>query len=100
MMTPLYPEHGDKLENYQTITIQPPGMEPMIVLDRYLNGDCVYLGPAGCTIYGKAPYVCRQFDCRKTFLNSTRPGRKKAIKEGSMTKEIFDRGRELVGTLK
>lgn len=27
------------------------------------NGDCIYLGPHGCTIHGHQPAVCRAFDC-------------------------------------
>jgi Fe-S-cluster containining protein len=32
-------------------------------VDRTEDGDCVYLGPQGCTIWGKHPAVCRAFDC-------------------------------------
>lgn len=27
------------------------------------NGECTYLGPGGCTIWGRQPYMCRQFSC-------------------------------------
>lgn len=33
------------------------------LLDRKPNGDCVYLGETGCTIWGRHPEVCRVFDC-------------------------------------
>ena len=31
------------------------------------NGDCIYLGETGCTIYDKAPQICRSFDCAALF---------------------------------
>lgn len=34
------------------------------VLAHKLNGDCVYLGPGGCSIYDRRPILCRAFDCR------------------------------------
>ena len=65
-------------------------------LPRRDNGDCVFLGPGGCTIHGHAPHVCKRFDCRELFLRSDRKGRKKAIKEKKLPKELFERGRELL----
>lgn len=65
-------------------------------LQRRANGDCVFLGPDGCTIHGRAPHVCKRFDCRELFLRSDRKGRKKAVKEGKLPKSLFDRGRELL----
>lgn len=35
----------------------------MLVLDHKENGDCIYLGEAGCEIYGRHPTLCRAFDC-------------------------------------
>ena len=29
------------------------------------NGECFYLGDAGCTIHDRAPRACRTFDCRR-----------------------------------
>lgn len=33
------------------------------------NGDCYYLGPAGCSIYDERPEACRRFDCRDYLDN-------------------------------
>ncbi len=33
------------------------------MLDHKPNGDCVYLGPDGCTIWERHPTVCKVFDC-------------------------------------
>ncbi len=32
-------------------------------LKRKPDGDCIYLGANGCTIWGRHPAVCRAFDC-------------------------------------
>jgi Fe-S-cluster containining protein len=37
------------------------------VLNNKPNGECTHLGPEGCTIYEKRPFVCRTYDCRKQF---------------------------------
>lgn len=95
-MTPILPEKGDNAFEYKTALCFTPGKEAYLILDRLPNGDCVYLGPDGCTIHDRAPWACRDFDCRAVFKNSDRVGRKIAIKRGDMTKEIFERGRELL----
>lgn len=97
MMTPLHPEHGDDIGSYQTALWVKAGQEPMIILDRLPNGDCVYLGENGCTIHERAPRACRMFDCREMFKNSDRLGRRLAVKRGEVAPEIFRRGRELLG---
>jgi Fe-S-cluster containining protein len=40
-----------------------PNHEGITVLNKRENGDCVYLGPQGCTIWGRHPKICRVFDC-------------------------------------
>jgi hypothetical protein len=96
-MTPILPEKGDDPSQYQTATCYTPGKAPYMILDRHDNGDCIYLGELGCKIWDRAPWTCKNFDCRDVFKNSDRIGRKIAIKRGDMSKEIFDRGRELLG---
>lgn len=65
-------------------------------LMRKPNGDCVYLGEEGCTIHGRAPHACQRFDCRDLITKMGRDARRLAIKEGSLPKELFDRGREML----
>lgn len=61
----LYPERDD-LGSYLTeVKVYPRTGRPSIVLRHAANGDCVYLGPDGCTIRDRRPYACRVFDCRK-----------------------------------
>jgi len=64
-------------------------------LQQKANGDCVYLGPSGCSIWARAPAMCRTFDCRKFFLRFNRAARRR-MKDG---KDIFDAGRARLGSL-
>lgn len=55
----------DDPDQYQTTAaISALNGEPGIALVQRANGDCIYLGDAGCTIYDRAPVLCRSFDCR------------------------------------
>jgi Fe-S-cluster containining protein len=54
----LYPEHGDDVSQYKTRVIW--GRR---ALRAKANGDCIYLGPKGCTIWRQRPIICREFDC-------------------------------------
>ena len=99
LMTPLYPEddiasyeHGDWVEFNNGKSIYRGK-----VLARHPNGDCIYLNEHGCSIYERRPRACGMYDCRETFKNSDRAGRKLAIKRGEVPKAIFERGRELLG---
>ena len=59
----LSPECGDDMNRYAT-----KELNGIIVLQQKPNGDCVYLDDNGCGIHGKAPWVCRTFDCRMGYL--------------------------------
>lgn len=59
----LRPEHGDDVTRYKT---KLAGGRR--VLAKKSDGNCVYLGPKGCRIHGRAPHQCRIFDCRVYFL--------------------------------
>jgi hypothetical protein len=98
MMTILRPEKGDDVSQYTTAQWYRDGLDkpPVVILDRLPSGDCFYLGEHGCTIWDRAPYECRQYDCREMFKNSDRAGRKLAVKNGIVPKDIFERGRELL----
>lgn len=53
-------------------------------LKRRANGDCIYLGEAGCTIYARRPHICKAFDCRiyvaNMKANSSRADRRRLAK--------------------
>jgi Fe-S-cluster containining protein len=68
----IWPEHGDDAESFETYTVTKAGGKPEIFLKKTAAGACVYLGPAGCTIYERRPVVCRDFDCRR-WPNAWRP---------------------------
>ena len=96
MMTPLRPEMGDDVASYQTAMCYTPGQAPYLILDRHANGDCIYLGEQGCTIWERAPYECRMFDCREYFRNKTRNERRDLMKRDTAAKPLFDRAKELL----
>lgn len=63
-------EHGDDPAQYYTVPTRK-GLDGPIewMLQHKSNGDCIYLDEHGCSIHGRAPWSCRQFDCRKWFLS-------------------------------
>lgn len=99
--TPLLPEKGDDIASYDTArwydgaTGAYKGLILWRVPDGPNKGDCIYLTPEGCSIWDRAPYACRTFDCRDlSKLPSAQ--RRERIESGEMPKEIFMRGRELL----
>jgi Fe-S-cluster containining protein len=96
----LYPEHGDEPALYETVTeIHPLTGRPTLMLARKRNGDCLYLGDTGCTIHDRAPAICREFDCRRNYLQFSRAERKQLIRAGLMSKEVFAAGRARLDSL-
>ena len=101
---PLLPEKGDVIEDYDWarwyVTNERgeriyKGLILWRVPDGPNKGDCIYLTPEGCSIWERAPWTCRTFDCRDlSKLPSAE--RKQRIESGEMPKEIFMRGRELL----
>lgn len=97
----LHPEMGDLAADYLTM----PARNPItgkngVALQQKPNGDCVYLGNAGCTIHGRAPAICKEFDCRRFFLGlGDRNQRRRLLKTGLITKEVFNAGRSRLNTL-
>lgn len=55
-------EAGDDPAAYEVDTLTGP-RGVIHLLKHKPNGDCIYLGPDGCTIHGRHPIVCRAFDC-------------------------------------
>lgn len=65
----LHPEMGDKPREYLCVTMTNPLTGNLVfALARKENGECIYLGPEGCTNYINRPAICREFDCRKFYL--------------------------------
>ena len=66
-----------------TVKLQP-GENPALFKTRLVNGrhelrkgkdgNCVYLGKAGCKIQRDKPIACRLYDCRVDFRNDVKRG--------------------------
>lgn len=85
------PEKGDRIEDYETFD-----MESRKVLKFQENGDCWYLGKDGCTIHGRAPFMCRIFDCREQHRMYTRAQREDLVKKGMLNADILRHGAGLI----
>ena len=75
-------------------------------LKRKADGSCIYLGETGCSIHGRAPAVCKEFDCRlmlKNFLSIPRPERRRLQKtlrkRNLMSQEVVEAALERMHTL-
>jgi uncharacterized protein len=95
---PLLPERGDLIWTYEHEVIATAA-GPTAVLRYGETGECIYLGPDGCTIHDRAPAICRAFDCREIFLSKTRAERLALIKSGVVSNEVFLAGRKRLKTL-
>lgn len=97
----LHPEMGDRADDYQTMpAVNPITGKPGLALAHNENGDCIYLGEGGCTIHSRAPAICREFDCRRFFLSlGDRTTRRRLLKTGLVTKDVYDAGRSRLPTL-
>jgi hypothetical protein len=90
----LHPEQGDDVESYR---FQIVGTA--YALATTTDGACVYLGPAGCTIYDRRPLICRTFDCRKHYLILPRQDRDNLVRLGLSSRAVFNAGRKRLKTL-
>lgn len=88
----LHPEDGDDPSQYLTQAIVHPFKGTVVLaLQQKENGDCVYLGIGGCTIWDRAPLNCREFDCRLFVAKfGGRPGQRRAMKAGILSRGIVD----------
>lgn len=61
------------------------------------DGACYYLGENGCTIHGRSPQQCQQFDCRILATNFTYTQIKKVgRKTNARVIETWRKGKELI----
>lgn len=67
-----------------------------LVLQRKKNGECIYLGKTGCTIYDRAPTVCKSFDCRAWAFYATAKERDEMREDNA---PVFHRGIDLLPTM-
>ncbi|EOH1034942.1 YkgJ family cysteine cluster protein [Salmonella enterica] len=97
----IHPELGDVPEDYLT----EPHMVPQMAADGILmlahkpDGSCVYLTDAGCGIHGKAPALCREFDCRKWVRRMGYTKSRKLAKKGLIGMAVVRAGWDRLSTL-
>jgi len=86
---PLIPEHDDVLSYERTLEMRDD--KQVAFLKKKEDGACVYLGEGGCTIWERAPFACRYFDCR-TYYHLGRSG----LRPTNNDANILKRGKELL----
>lgn len=93
----LHPEMGDDPAQYETVEARHPftGQMGHMVAKKPGSTDCIYLGEGGCTIHGRAPSICRVFDCGKLFASRTRAERRRDVSNGLITRAVIDQGRRV-----
>jgi Fe-S-cluster containining protein len=98
-LIPIRPERGDDPSAYDTFeAVNPTTGKRERFLRHQPNGDCIYLGAAGCTIHGRQPATCKAFDCRQFFLwFSKRPAaqRQRLIATRPRVKETVEIGKRM-----
>jgi len=95
MLFPLY----DDLASYDHVILQTTKGAIPVLRRKKPSGECVYLGEHGCTIHDRAPRMCREYDCRIVYakdMQRPRAERRRMLKEGSIDRALFERGRELI----
>lgn len=93
----LHPECGDDPASYETTKALNPltGKIGDAVAKKPGTLDCTYLGEKGCTIHGRAPIVCREFDCGLMYAKFDRATRRRLVKSGMFSGEVFAQGRRV-----
>lgn len=84
----------DDASQYET---EPSRLGPR--LKRKADGSCFYLGDSGCTIHGRAPVMCKVYDCRAQYSMYSRLTRRKMVSQGLLDPRILEEGRKRVHTL-
>lgn len=96
----LLPQEGDVVESYDCEMRDLPGIGVGPVLKKKAGvNECVYLVDGRCSIWARAPVICRVFDCWRWYLSKTRPARRRMVKSGLADQAVFDAGRERVASL-
>ena len=95
----LFPDRGDVVADYETTQLTLENGSTLDIVAQKPNGDCVYLGDQGCTIYDRAPAICRAFDCRKYFVSLSRNERRVMERMSNHKFEVFAAARKRLHTL-
>ena len=89
---PLYPERGDVVEDYEHVYADVD--VPVLAWNE--NGDCVYVGPEGCTIHARRPALCRGYDCRVEWRALSRRQRRADMRARPYQRAIYAAARKLL----
>jgi hypothetical protein len=81
------------------VVTDPVTGNQIFLLAAEANGQCVYLGATGCTIYDRRPLLCRSFDCREHYLILPRQDRDNLVKLGLSSRAVFNAGRARLRSL-
>jgi hypothetical protein len=92
----IYLIDGDNPADY-CCHVETHGEHSMHVLDHKPDGSCVYLTATGCSIHGRAPKLCRQFDCREMYRMHDRKERRRRVAVGLADPAVYKAGRERLG---
>ncbi len=85
---------GDEPNKYEIE--QHPYIPGALMIAHAPNGDCVYLGPHGCTIHDTKPLMCREMDCRRIAQAITWTKARKMEALGCLRMDVWRRGKELL----
>lgn len=82
-------EPGENFYAYKTISVNGRAQ-----LQKGEDGNCVYLGETGCTIYDRQPRMCRALDCRKyAQLFEAQPERRAERWANPLRRPVIEEGR-------
>lgn len=97
MRVPIVPNIDPDPGTYQTEIINGHTL-----LAHRPNGDCVYLGPEGCTIYERRPALCRRFDCREMARAASMKTWKVILKQNPRAADmrVVRRGKRLLNRMR
>ncbi|WP_330983656.1 MULTISPECIES: YkgJ family cysteine cluster protein [Enterobacterales] len=97
----IHPELGDDASQFQTVPHFVPEMaaKGIVMLAHKSDLTCIYLEKSGCSIHGRAPALCQEFDCRRLVKQLGYTKARKYVKKGLLNAGIVRRGLELIPTL-
>lgn len=92
----LFPDAGDDVSSYDhEPAVNPLTQSMQMKVRQQANGDCVYLGPKGCSIYARRPVICRAYDCADQYARTPKELRRSLSDSHAGARETFARGREV-----
>lgn len=90
-----YLRPGDDYSRYMCVaSVNPITGKKGVRLQKTDSGNCVYLSPAGCTIYATRPQCCVEFDCRNLWLRFDGAQRDKMLSSKLMPPGVLGAGHD------